>query len=53
MKMMIPRPYSFNIAVVTTFPIGLVVSFCFTEMHLRLILVLVDEMVTAPFVLDI
>ena len=51
MKMMMPCPRSFNIAVVTTFPIA--VSYCFTEMHLCPILVLVDEMVTGPFLLDI
>ena len=43
-------PHSFNIAAVTLFLI--VVYYCFTEMHLYPILVLVDVIVTAPFVLD-
>ena len=51
MKMMMSCPRSFNTAVVTTFPI--VVSYCFTEMHLCPIFVLVDEIVIGPFVLDI
>ena len=40
-----PCLHSFNIAVVITFPI--VVYYNFTEMHLCLILVLVDVIVTA------
>ena len=53
MEMMKPCPHSFNIAVVTTFPIHVVVSFCFTEMNLCPILVLVEVIVTTPFALDI
>ena len=51
MKMMMSCPRSFNTAVVTTFP--MVVSYCFTGMHLCPIFVLVDEIVIGPFVLDI
>ena len=50
MKMMMPCLHSFNFAVVITF--STVVYYCFTEMHLCPILVLVDVIVTAPFVLD-
>ena len=50
MKMMMPCPHYYNIAVVTTFLI--VVYYSFTEMHMCPILVLVDEIVTGHFVLD-
>ena len=47
MKMMMPCTHYITIAVVNH-----ILYCCFTEMHLCPILVLVDEIVTAHFVLD-
>ena len=50
MKKMMPCPHSFNIAVVTTFPI--VVYYYLTKMHPCPILVLIDMIVNPRFVSD-